>query len=88
MLFTIFVLGPCEPLIPMLMYPAAQHSLSGTILVAAVFSLTTIVTMMSVVLIAAQGIRFIKLGKMERFSHAMAGGTILLSGMAIQFLGL
>jgi len=26
-LFTIFVLGPCEPLIPLLMYPAAKESL-------------------------------------------------------------
>ncbi|MDA1193386.1 MAG: hypothetical protein O3A46_17050, partial [Candidatus Poribacteria bacterium] len=25
-LFTVFVLGPCEPLIPILMYPAATHS--------------------------------------------------------------
>ncbi len=28
-LFTVFVLGPCEPLIPILMYPAAQSSLYG-----------------------------------------------------------
>jgi hypothetical protein len=28
-LFTIFVFGPCEPLIPILMYPAAAESLWG-----------------------------------------------------------
>jgi sulfite exporter TauE/SafE len=87
-LFTIFVLGPCEPLIPMLMVPAAQHSLSGTVLVAAVFSVVTVATMMSIVLVSAWGVSFIRLGKIERFSHAMAGGAILASGMAIQFLGL
>jgi len=87
-LFTIFVLGPCEPLIPMLMVPAAQHSLFGTVLVATVFSLVTIATMMSVVLISSWGIQFIKLGKVERYAHAMAGGAILMSGAAIQFLGL
>ncbi|MCK5572554.1 MAG: hypothetical protein KAJ12_07325, partial [Bacteroidetes bacterium] len=32
-LFTIFILGPCEPLIPVLMYPAAQNSLPGLIVV-------------------------------------------------------
>ena len=30
-LFTIFFLGPCEPLIPLLMYPAAQESTWGII---------------------------------------------------------
>lgn len=87
-LFTIFVLGPCEPLIPIIMYPAAQNSIPGLLLVTAVFSLVTIGTMMTVVLVSSWGISFIKLGSAERFSHALAGGAICLSGMAIQFLGL
>lgn len=87
-LFTIFVLGPCEPLIPMLMVPAAQHSLWGTVLVATVFSMVTISTMMVIVLVSVWGFSFVKLGKIERYSHALAGGTLLLSGLAIQFLGL
>ena len=37
-LFTIFVFGPCEPLIPILMYPAAKSSVAGMLLVAGVFS--------------------------------------------------
>lgn len=87
-LFTIFVLGPCEPLIPILMYPAAQHSLHGTVLVATVFSAVTIGTMLSIVMAASWGISFARLGKMERWTHALAGGAICLSGLAIQFLGL
>lgn len=87
-LFTIFVLGPCEPLIPLLMYPAAEHSLSGMLLVAGVFSLTTIGTMMTVVLVSTWGIRFVKIAPIERYSHALAGAAVCLSGMAIQFLGL
>jgi sulfite exporter TauE/SafE len=87
-LFTIFVLGPCEPLIPLLMYPAAQHSLSGTVLVATVFSAVTISTMLGIVMAASWGISFARLGKLERWTHALAGGTICLSGLAIQFLGL
>lgn len=87
-LFTIFVLGPCEPLIPILMVPASQHSFFGTVLVAAVFSAVTVATMMGVVLVSAWGIRFVKLGKIERFSHALAGGTILASGLVIQLFGL
>lgn len=87
-LFTIFVLGPCEPLIPIIMYPAAEHSLNGVLVVAGVFALSTIGTMLSVVLIASWGISYIKLGPVERFSHALAGATICFSGLAIQFLGL
>jgi len=87
-LFTIFVLGPCEPLIPLLMYPAAKHSLFGTALVAAVFSMVTISTMLAVVMAALWGISFARFDKLERWGHAFAGGAICLSGLAIQFLGL
>ena len=87
-LFTIFVLGPCEPLIPLIMYPAAKHSVGDMLLVAGVFAVTTIGTMLAVVLVSAWGIRFVKLGSAERFSHALAGATVCLSGLAIQVLGL
>ena len=83
-LFTIFVLGPCEPLIPILMYPAAKSSVSGVIIVAAIFSAVTIVTMFSVVLILSFGINLIPLRRAERYSHVIAGATILLCGIAIQ----
>jgi nickel/cobalt exporter len=87
-LFTIFVLGPCEPLIPLLMYPAARHSLFGTVLVAAVFSVVTISTMMGIVIAASWGIGFARFGMLERWTHALAGAAICLSGLAIQLLGL
>jgi ABC-type nickel/cobalt efflux system permease component RcnA len=87
-LFTIFVLGPCEPLIPILMYPAAQGNVGGLILVTAIFSIVTIAAMMSIVLVAVFGINFLPLSRLERYTHALAGATIFLSGMAIQFLGL
>lgn len=83
-LFTIFVLGPCEPLIPILMYPAAKSSASGVIAVAVIFSVVTIVTMLSVVLILSFGINLIPLRRVERYSHVIAGVTILLCGIAIQ----
>ena len=87
-LFTIFVFGPCEPLIPLLMYPAAESSILGTFLVAVVFSVVTIGTMLTVVLLSAWGVSFAKLGRFERYTHALAGAAICLSGAAIQFLGL
>jgi ABC-type nickel/cobalt efflux system permease component RcnA len=87
-LFLIFVFGPCEPLIPLLMYPAAKHSTSGVILVTAAFGVITILTMLTIIALASWGIRFVKLGKLERYAHAIAGAMIFLSGLAVQFLGL
>ena len=34
------------------------------------------------------GANIVKIHKMERYAHAMAGGIVLFSGLAIQFLGL
>ena len=86
-LFTIFVLGPCEPLIPVLMVPAAKESLSGLLWVTGVFGGVTIVTMMGIVLLSLRGISLIPLKGLERYAHALAGGTICLCGIAVQFLG-
>ncbi|MDA3814646.1 MAG: sulfite exporter TauE/SafE family protein [Candidatus Cloacimonetes bacterium] len=87
-LFTIFVLGPCEPLIPILMYPSAKSSISGLIFITLIFAVVTIATMMTVVYIASLGYKFVPMKKMERYSHAIAGFIILFSGLGIQFLGL
>jgi nickel/cobalt exporter len=87
-LFTIFVFGPCEPLIPILMYPAAKNSLFGLAVVTGVFGLTTIGTMLGVVMLSAAGVNFVPLHRLQRYSHAIAGATICLCGLAIQFLGL
>ncbi len=87
LLFIIFIFGPCEPLIPILMYPAAAGSLPAVLIVAAVFALVTIVTMMSVVLVSTFFVgRLPSLG-LDRYSHALAGGAIFLCGVAIH-LGL
>jgi nickel/cobalt exporter len=87
-LFTIFVFGPCEPLIPLLMYPAAEHSSGGVVLVAGVFSVVTIATMMILVSLPVIGLRRLPLKFLERYLHAVAGFTILLCGLGIVFLGL
>jgi len=87
-LFIIFVFGPCEPLIPLLMYPAAKSNWAGLLIVTAVFGLTTISTMMVLVLSARSGISLAKLSPLQRYSHPIAGATILLCGLAIVFLGL
>lgn len=87
-LFTVFVLGPCEPLIPILMYPAARDSYAALFWVTLMFGSVTIATMLAVVVAASRGIQFVPLQALERYTHALAGGAICLCGLAIQFLGL
>jgi sulfite exporter TauE/SafE len=87
-LFLIFVFGPCEPLIPLVMYPAARHNFHGAIIVALLFSVVTISTMMSIVLAFNLGLNKINLKPVEKYSHLIAGAMIFFSGLAIQFLGL
>lgn len=87
-LFLIFVFGPCEPLIPILMYPAAENNFAGSVLVSILFSVVTVGTMMSVVLAFKLGLNRINLKPVEKYSHLIAGAMIFFSGLAIQFLGL
>ncbi len=83
-LFTIFLFGPCEPLIPLLMYPAAEGSVLGVALVTVVFGAVTIGTMTTIVVMAYLGIGSLRLTYLQRYSHALAGLVVLACGAAIQ----
>lgn len=83
-LFTIFVFGPCEPLIPLLMYPAAALNAGAVVLVAGVFALVTIGTMLGMVYLSCLGLGFVSTERIGRYGHAMAGATVFLCGLGIQ----
>lgn len=87
-LFVVFVLGPCEPLIPILMYPAAKLSLAGTLAVVLAFGAATLATMLTAVYLARSGLRRLSLGWAERYAHALAGASLGLCGLGMVFLGL
>jgi hypothetical protein len=87
-LFAIFLFGPCEPLIPILMYPAAAFGLGATVLVAIIFSAVTIATMVGVVLLGTAWTKSLARWRVAAYSHAIAGATVLLCGVLIQFASL
>ncbi len=87
-LFVVFVFGPCEPLIPLLMVPALEYNWGAVALVASVFSLTTIFTMAVVVTIGYFGLRPSFLRLFERHVHIVAGLMIAASGLAIKLFGI
>ena len=83
-LFTIFFFGPCEPLIPLLLYPAAAGSLWLLALVTLIFATTTIGTMTLIVWVATSRRFALGSGLMGRFAGPLAGLTILACGITIK----
>jgi len=87
-ILTIFVLGPCEPLIPLFVLPASRGRWDLALITAVVFGVVTIGAMVGLTVLGALGFERIDLGPLARWDHAMAGGIIACSGLAILFLGL
>lgn len=89
-LFIVFLFGPCEPLIPILMYPALRHGWWPMMVVACVFLLATIATMVAVVVVGVYGLRKVPAdgtGKwgvvVGRYGHALAGFAVAGCGAAM-----
>ena len=86
-LFTIFLFGPCEPMIPLLVLPAAQLDGLAAGMVCGAFAASTLLAMLGMVWAGYVGIGAARLGPMERYGHALAGLTIVACGTAMK-LGL
>ena len=87
-LFLIFIFGPCEPLIPLVMYPAASHNYFALTLVTLIFGIITISTMLVLVGLGYYGIKLLPMAKFDKYIHALAGFAILMCGVAMQFMGI
>lgn len=84
----VFLLGPCEALVPILMYPAAtaatfvDRMLAITLVVGA-FSLATVLTMLVCVAALYLGLQNRGLGWVQRFRHAWAGFAVFCCGVGV-----
>jgi sulfite exporter TauE/SafE len=87
-LFIIFILGPCEPMIPLLYFPAVQHNWWGMLLLIIIYTLFTLATMLVMVVLGYYGIAFFKkTDKLERYMHALGGLTLFICGAGMVFMG-
>ena len=86
-MFIIFLLGPCEPMIPLLYFPAAKNSGSTMLLLVVVYTIFTLATMIVMVVLGYFGVGLLRTTMMERYMHAMGGMTILMCGIGMVFLG-
>ncbi len=87
-LFTIFVFGPCESLIPLVLAAWALGGLAASALTAAAFALSTVATILVAVALLTTGIDLVPLGRVERWTGVIAGSSLVACGAAIRFLGL
>lgn len=87
-LFIIFVLGPCEPLIPLVMYEAIAFDWIGIAWVTFLFGIATVAVMLAVVSLASRGLVRLRVKTLERHVHAIAGFLIAGSGLAIMLFGI
>ena len=86
-MFIIFILGPCEPMIPLLYFPAAKNSWSGMILLIIVYTLATLLAMVGMVVLGYKGLAFVETNKLERYVHAIGGLTIFICGAGMLWMG-
>ncbi len=90
-LFVVFVLGPCEPLIPLMVVPGLAGDWLAVATVAAVFGLLTIAVMLAAVAAAWYGIGLIGMPRLHRGgrpAHVAAGLVVAASGAAVLWLSL
>lgn len=91
-LFVVFVLGPCEALLPLLTASGISLGFADALWVTLVFSLATIGTMLGLVTIGYVGTSFALLRerfvRLERHAHVLAGLTLAASGLSVQLLGI
>ena len=86
-LFIIFVFGPCEAFIPLLLFPSVQQNWQLAVATTIVFAVATIGTMMGMVYLLNKGLEFLPLRRYGKYGHVAAGLAILACGTAIH-LGL
>ena len=86
-MFIIFILGPCEPMIPLLYFPAAKNSWAGMLLLIIIYTLATLLTMVAMVVLGYKGIAFIQTDKLDRYMHAMGGLAIFICGAGMLWMG-
>ena len=91
-LFIISILGPCEPLIPLIMYPVIQKSILNIFLISFVFGLSTLFVMLFMVFIFIYGsgkiAKITKFSLLEKYGNVLTGGIICTCGLVVKFFGI
>jgi nickel/cobalt transporter (NicO) family protein len=87
-LFIIFILGPCEPLIPLFIVPASRGRWVLAGFTAAIFGILTVACMAFLTYAGVSGLRRLPFGPLEKWADSLAGAAIAASGLLIVTIGL
>ena len=87
-LFIVFVLGPCEPLIPLMVVPGIAGDWLTVAAVVGVFGLLTVAVMLLAVAAAYSGVGLLAGTRISRHADVAAGLVVAASGAAVLWLGL
>lgn len=82
-LFLVFAFGPCEPLIPLLFYPAATGGFGQLAAIVLAFAAATLVTMLALVFAGLAFDPRRAFPRLARWEHALAGLVVALCGAAM-----
>ncbi len=86
-LVLIFVLGPCEALLPLLVVPVARGDALGAVAIAGVFGIATLSAMVGAVWVGLTGAGRLRSPWLSRWGHSLAGAAVAGCGIAV-LLGL
>ena len=85
-MFIVFLLGPCEPMIPLLYFPAAKNLWAGMMILIIIYTICTLATMVLMVVLGYYGFSFLKTEKLERYMHPLGGLTVFICGVGMVFM--
>lgn len=86
-MFFIFASGPSEPMIPLIIYPAIDYSLTEVGVLIIVYTLATVLTMVTLVLVGFYGANSINYKGFEKYIEIISGSIILTCGVGMLWFG-
>lgn len=87
-LFAIFVMGPSEPLIPLLFYSGINRSITEIVVLIVSFTTCTVLTMLLMVMLGRYGYTLIQSQNFEKYMNVISGAVVTLCGVGVVFFGL
>ena len=87
-LFTLFLFGPCEPLLPLLLAPELAGQPAAFLPIVLAFTAATLVAMLACVAVGLRSAALLdrpRFAGLARFQHALAGLLVLGCGVAMKF---
>lgn len=85
-LFFIFASGPSEPMIPLIIYPSINYSLSKVGVLIAFYTFATVLTMLAMVVVGYYSAHLFTFKNYEKYLETISAAIIVICGIGMVFL--